>query len=199
MISSAANPSSAWATTFDGNSDAASGSGASSTPQSGATYEALKGRTPLIRLGLDEPETLQAIESEQVTSEITQKDYIDRSMDAVRAQNDARFDKVLNEIKTLETKIDAIKSDAITWKGVWGAAAATTAAVGSLVLAVMAIGGDRFDGGMAASGVVSGVLQRQEERDQRQDEAMSEILSRIDALLAAQATQSAPESENPTE
>ncbi|WP_155987332.1 hypothetical protein [Paracoccus pantotrophus] len=134
-----------------------------------------------------------------MTDQISPKDYIDRSMDAVRAQNDARFDKVLNEIKSLEFKVDAIKADAITWKGVWGAAAATTVAVAGLVLAVLAISGDRFDGGMAASSVVSSVISRQEERDRRQDEILGEILKSVDALLAAQATTTPQAPENPSE
>lgn len=131
--------------------------------------------------------------------EVTTKDYIDRSMDAVRAQNDVRFTEVLSKIDALGGKIDAIKSDAITWKGVWGAAAATTVAVGGLLLGILAIGGDRFDGGMAASGVISSMTQEQQARDRAQDEKLDAVISRIDALLDAQAIPTAPAPETPTE
>lgn len=139
-------------------------------------------------------------------TDIPLKDYVDARTDAVRAQNDARFAEVISKIDGLAAKIDHINTNAITWQGVWGAAAASTAAVAAIVLAVLTISGDRFDGGMTARGVIDSVLRTQSARDDDQDARLDSILLKMDALIASQsapaaapATQSSPATESPTE
>lgn len=102
---------------------------------------------------------------------ITSKDYIDRSMDAVRAENDAQFAKVLA----------AIQSKPSTWQLV-GAVFGAAFTVLGVVLAVLSYGGDRFDGGVS----LSEQQQQQIERDKAQDDRLKAILDRLDAMTAAQ-------------
>lgn len=101
--------------------------------------------------------------------------YIDAKSEAVRAQNDARFAEVIATLKT-------IQETSMKRRDIWGAAAATILSIVGIILAALSIGGDRFDGGMAASGVVSTVLNEQKARDQAQDQRLTEILDRLDAV-----------------
>lgn len=126
-------------------------------------------------------------------SDIPLKDYVDARTDAVRAQNDARFAEVLAEMKGVSAKLDHIERNAISWKGVWGAAAATTVAVASIVLAVLSISGDRFDGGMSAQGIVSNVMSRQDARDAEQDKKLDAILERLDGISEARTPAVSPD------
>lgn len=115
---------------------------------------------------------------------ISTQAYIDRSMDAVRAQNDARFGEVLSEIKGLGTRLDHIEKGQISPWQVWAAALTGFGAV----LAVLAFAGDQF-------GLGSNLADQRFEQlqlDQSQNERIESILSRLDALLAAQATQTGP-------
>lgn len=112
------------------------------------------------------------------------KNYLDAKVDAVRAQNDARFSEVIEGIR-------GIKDDSIGWKGVWGAVATGFIAVGGLLLAVLSISGDRFDGGMAAGVVlqearsnserIEGLIDAAEQRD--------DDIARIIKSLEAQSAQ----------
>lgn len=123
--------------------------------------------------------------------EVTTKDYIDSKVDAVRAQNDARFAEVIGRIDGLSAKLDHLPST-----GAMIVTAVTSAlAVVGIVLAAMSYGGDRFDGGIGLAD------QRQEQlvRDQDQDAKLDTIITRLDALLDAQSIPPAPAPGSPTE
>ena len=119
--------------------------------------------------------------------EVTTKDYIDRSMDAVRAQNDARFAEVLGEIRGLRQDISEKPS---VWQmtGVVFAGAATILGV---ALAALSYGGDRFDGGVGMADQRFEQIQRDAEQDA--------IIRRLDAPLDTQPTSSTQAPETPTE
>lgn len=117
----------------------------------------------------------------------TTKDYIDRSMDAVRAQNDARFAEVLSEIRDIRGLISSKPS---TWQLVATVFAGAATILG-VALAALSYGGDRFDGGVN----LADQRQEQIQRDAEQDA----IIRRLDALLAAQPTPSDRGSGSPTE
>ena len=123
--------------------------------------------------------------------EITTKDYIDRSMDTVRAQNDARFAEVLGEIKDIGQRLQHIENIQLTARQLWGAVLTGAATVLGVMLAALAFGSDRFDGGV-------GLADQRLEQMQR-DADQDAIIRRLDALLAAQATPERPRPENPSE
>lgn len=133
----------------------------------------LKGFTALAGGG-----TVRDQKAKGVTLDTETHRYIDKSIEAVKAQNDARFSEVLFELRSL-------REGSITWKQVWGAAAATTISVAGILLTVLAISGDRFDGGLAASSIVESAVQRmatdQTERDAAQDARIDRILNALEA------------------
>lgn len=116
--------------------------------------------------------------------------YVDKSMDSVKAQNDARFADVMATLRS-------IQENTISWKGVWGAAGATTVAVAGVVLAALAIGGDRFDGGMAA-GVVLEESRQNAERITKMIEAAEIRDGQINAIVTAIEAQNAKSENSPS-
>jgi hypothetical protein len=124
---------------------------------------------------------------------MNEKDYIDAKVDAVRAQNDARFSEVLSEIKGLHLEVSTqnreisanIKSLPTKWSVVGGIVAGIGLAIG-----IFAYGGDRFDGGVQVSSV--SVQQAQEAKNDaskalaKAEESATQIRSmneKIDTLL----------------
>lgn len=100
--------------------------------------------------------------------------YIDRTMDTVRAQNDARFAEI-------NTKLDKLPD---TWKLV-GIVAGGIAAV----FGILAFAGDRFDGGMAAGSLEDGLAHRNAaaiEALATKDAAQAERLDALILLLGQQ-------------
>jgi hypothetical protein len=97
------------------------------------------------------------------------KNYLDAKVDAVRAQNDARFAEVLSKIGALHPA---------TWQQ---NVAIAVGAVG-LGLAALALAGDRFDGGLAASSLLDKVTAEQAVRDTAQDAKLEQILQAIQSL-----------------
>ncbi|SET75753.1 hypothetical protein [Paracoccus homiensis] len=121
-----------------------------------------------------------------MTGEISQKDYIDRSMETVRAQNDARFAEVLGEIRGIGQRLQHIESSQLSARQLWGAVLTGAATVLGVMLAALAFGSDRFDGGVGMADQRLEQMQRDAEQDA--------IIKRLDALIA---TQAAPESPTP--
>lgn len=115
------------------------------------------------------------------------REYVDLKTALVSAQNDARFSEVLSEIKGLRQDISGKPS---TWQMV-GAIFAGAATILGVILAVLAYGGDRFDGGVG----IADQRQEQSERDADQDA----VIRRLDALLDERSTLSVPAPESPTE
>jgi len=141
------------------------------------------------------------------------KDYIDAKTEATRAQNDARFAEVLGEMKAIGARVDVmgatlgaeiskLRSDIGTEIGgltarinvlekttisklqVWGAVFTGSVAVVGLILAALAYGGDRFDGGVS----IAEQMRAQSERDAAQDAKMNEVFTRLDAAVDRLAT-----------
>ena len=101
---------------------------------------------------------------------ITLREYIDARGDGSKAQNNARFAEVLSRLDSLNATVQHLEPVSI-WKIVGVAAGAVVALAG--LLGIMA---DRFDGGFAASGVLSGWMAAQSERDAAQDAKLDTIL-----------------------
>lgn len=89
--------------------------------------------------------------------------YIDAKTEATRAQNDARFSEVINNIARLSDKIDGMPSA----KSQIVSTVATGFAIFLGLIAILAFAGDRFDGGMSAStdGAIAKELIRQQSKD----------------------------------
>lgn len=116
---------------------------------------------------------------EEVDTE-TQR-YVDRSMEMVRAQNDARFSEVLSSIKDLKSDLDSKPIPPSLWQ-ITGIA---FAAIG-FTFAILAFASDRFDGGVAASGLVEDAVKRISEaqiaRDEAQDETLDDIARNVQMM-----------------
>jgi hypothetical protein len=91
------------------------------------------------------------------------KNYLDAKVDSVKAQNDARFAEVLAKLDVVSERIVHLEPLSI-WK------LASVAAVSVVtLLTIMGIMADRFDGGIAANGLVSAFQKDQAARDAAQD------------------------------
>jgi hypothetical protein len=88
--------------------------------------------------------------------------YIDRTMDAVRAQNDTRFVGIFSQLEKLDNHLDMlsgqiaeVKRQSPSHLAMIGFAISIILGVVAIWLAFMAFAGDRFDAGMtAASGLL---------------------------------------------
>lgn len=119
---------------------------------------------------------LEASEEGFMSDSFTAKDYIDARADAVRAENESRFSDVLSEIKGLKSLVESKPS---TWQMV-GAIFGAAATILGVLLAALAFGGDRFDGGL-------GMAEQRQEQIQR-DTDQDAIIKRLDALLSQSTT-----------
>ena len=116
---------------------------------------------------------------------ITWKDYVDAQDNQTRAQNEARFAEVLTGIRAVESQVR--DKPGVLWLIGVGAAGFLA------VLALLAFGGDRFDGGFNAGNAVSVFLEAQTARDADQDARLDRILTTLETL----SDQSNPASETP--
>lgn len=115
------------------------------------------------------------------------KEYVDLKTALTSAQNDARFSEVLSEIRSLRGLVEGKPS---TWQMI-GAVFAGAATILGVILAALAYGGDRFDGGI-------GLADQRQEQIQR-DADQDAIIKRLDALLATPAKSTGPAPGTPTE
>lgn len=102
------------------------------------------------------------------------KNYLDAKVDAVKAQNDARFAEVLGKLDGLAVRLDAMPRPV----GFWQLAGLIVSAM-ALGLTMLALFADRFDGGLAASAIKDQIATEQDARNTQQDEKLNQI---IDAL-----------------
>lgn len=109
------------------------------------------------------------------TVEVSMKDYVDAQDERTRAENAAVFSDVMAELRI-------IRETAASWRSVWGAAAAVTVALTGMLLGVLTFGGDRFDGGMAARGLVNPIIEDQKKRDAAQDRKLGQILTVVEQI-----------------
>lgn len=93
------------------------------------------------------------------------KDYVDARDDAVESR--------------LMAKLDAIPTTTAMRSTIWGAVATAL----GIVFAVLAFGGDRFDGGASVSPIVSQIQGQQAKRDDAQDAKLQEIDQKLDVLI----------------
>ena len=107
------------------------------------------------------------------------KDYVDQKFETERAKTDARFVEVLSEIRLLK---QASLSKGQFWAGV----ATTVASILGVLLAVLALAGDRFDAGINMSDDIMRSQSEQLERDAAQDARLDQILTAIETLRQVQ-------------
>lgn len=89
------------------------------------------------------------------------KDYIDARDDAI----ESRLNQKLDKLATVGT--------------VWGAAGTVL----GLLLAALAFGGDRFDGGVGAAGLLKEQSQKQAKTDEAQDAKLELMDQKLDILI----------------
>lgn len=92
---------------------------------------------------------------------VTLKDYVD-------AQSNALESRVNQKLERLPTK-----------GTVWGAVATGV----GILLAVLAFGGDRFDSGISANGLLKAQSDQQDAVDRRQDQKLESIDKKLDIII----------------
>ena len=97
--------------------------------------------------------------------------FLESKIETVKAQNDARFAEVIS-------RLDALKDLPKFWPLVISGVVIVAGAIG-LVFTVLSYASDRFDGGIAASGIVSTLQQEQQARDAAQDAKLDQILESV--------------------
>ena len=95
-------------------------------------------------------------------------DTVDAKIAAAEARTDTKFAELRGDLKDFATKTT-----------VWQAVGTIIVSVLGVLLAVLAFGGDRFDGGLSVGGIISQVQGEQKARDQAQDAKLDEILKRL--------------------
>lgn len=100
------------------------------------------------------------------------KNYLDAKVDAVKAQNDARFAEVM-------AKLDALHP--ATWQQNLAVGASIAVAVVSIIFAVLAFAGDRFDGGIAATSLIDKALEEQQQLNQVRDNQIQKLIDALEA------------------
>ncbi len=108
------------------------------------------------------------------------KNYLDAKVDAVKAQNDARFTEVLTSLGAVSDKVDRIPKPI----GFWALAGMAATGVIALVT-IFGVMADRFDGGISAAGLLDQLRAEQVERNQQQDEVLLEIRNSLEKLSNA--------------
>lgn len=103
------------------------------------------------------------------------KNYVDAKVETVAAQNNARFSEVLARIDRVSDRIEHLPK-AMTFRDfIVGGISLLGVGIG-IVLSVLAISADRFDGGLAAGSVKDSILTEQEVRNDAQDEKLNRII-----------------------
>lgn len=98
--------------------------------------------------------------------------YLDKSMESVKAQNDARFAEVL-------TRLDQMPK---FWPSVLALVLTVFGAVGS-VFAVLAYASDRFDSGVSSMGAVGDELNAQRQINSEQNERLNRIIHALESQV----------------
>lgn len=114
---------------------------------------------------------LQPKSSAAISPVMADNDIIDAKIEAAEARIDTKFAELRGDLKDFATK-----------GTVWGAVATAIASILGVLLAVLAFGGDRFDGGLG----LADQRQAQLQKDERQDEAANAIDAKLDLILAGQ-------------
>lgn len=99
------------------------------------------------------------------------KEYIDARDEAIESR--------------LSERLGGLATASGVRNNIWGAAAAVI----GIILAMLAFAGDRFDGGVSASGIVSHVKDQQAVKDKAQDAKLNEMDDKLDVLIRQTATE----------
>jgi hypothetical protein len=105
------------------------------------------------------------------------KEYVDMKVEAAISRIEGKFDLLNQRMDNLERNTPSALS-------IWGAVFTGSVAVVGLLLAALAYGGDRFDGGVS----IAEQMRAQSERDAAQDAKMNEVFTRLDAAVDRLAT-----------
>lgn len=100
------------------------------------------------------------------------KRYVDKSMDTVKAQNDARFAEVI-------ARLDAMNP--ATWVQNAGVLLGGIVVTLGLVFGILAYASDRFDSGVSAMGAIEEQLDAQRETNADQNARLDRILGVLEA------------------
>lgn len=111
------------------------------------------------------------------------KDYVDAKAEATRAQNDARFSQVMSRLETLSMKLETATLHMPTTSSMFGTAAASVIAIIGLGVAILAFGGDRFDGGMGAASITMDQAISARETANRNAERLDDVDKKLDVLI----------------
>lgn len=98
------------------------------------------------------------------------KDYIDARDEAIESR--------------LSERLGGLATASGVRNNIWGAAAAII----GIILATLAFAGDRFDGGINASGIVSQMKDEQAMKDKAQDAKLNEMNDKLDVLIQQTST-----------
>lgn len=110
------------------------------------------------------------------------KDYVDKSMETVRAQNDARFAEVLARLDVMDARLSSMKPFNI-WQVVATVAGGVVAILG-IGIAVLTFSSDRFDSGISSLGIVKEYVDGQRQRDAAQDARLDRIIGTLESIDA---------------
>lgn len=91
-------------------------------------------------------------------------------VDAVKAQNDARFSEVLSEIRTIKPGASWQQMAGVVFAGI------------TFIFAILAYASDRFDGGISAVAIKDQVSVEQAKRDASQDAKLDKIFDAVSKL-----------------
>lgn len=119
------------------------------------------------------PPRLQVKADAAISKPMADQEIIDAKIQAAEARVDTKFAELRGDLKDFATK-----------GTVWGAVGTAVAAILGVLLAVLAFGGDRFDGGLG----MADQRQAQLQKDARQDDAANAIDAKLDLILAGQAS-----------
>jgi hypothetical protein len=111
------------------------------------------------------------------------KDYIDARDQAVEARLTAKFDAVLSRLDTLKETLPSKTAFDDNRKSLVNTIIGTGIAIFVGMLAVLAFGGDRFDGGLSVSPELAAMNASQSTVDKRQDDQMKVMDDKLNIII----------------
>jgi hypothetical protein len=109
----------------------------------------------------------------------TMKDYVDARDEAVEARLMAKLDTVISRLDGLPSKNNLDDNRQSVIRNIWGGVITGFVAI----LAVLAFGGDRFDGGLSVSPQLASMQNNQAVTDQRQDAQANVLDQKLDVII----------------
>ncbi|WP_187430020.1 hypothetical protein ROLI_026570 [Roseobacter fucihabitans] len=106
------------------------------------------------------------------------KNYLDAKVEAVKAQNDARFSEVITKLDSFNGKLDSFNP--VSWQQQAGIAITGIVVTIGLVFSVLAYASDRFDSGIGAMGAIDDTLDVQRELNAAQDKRLNRVIQLLE-------------------